>query len=268
MKTLSIKLKFLALMLVLVLVSLFSAGCGHRYKGDYPELCSVAWSNIPMLNGGMSNGEVVYDPEISVLETDTYGRVLFSYTEDIDRQYFYILIMQRTDGQYAYYYPDDCYTKLVYEERDSKPDASAEEVTALKSLNDWECPMDESKQEATAVIDKKPTKGKLKLKDNDFEPIIREYHESSGRYIHPKNSSFVRWADYVKSDAYGREMYVVNTDFKEYYDKKEISYVYSFLVIVQPDKSYDLSTVVILESSIMPQQVKVAKQQNGWNTAR
>ncbi len=267
MKTGFIKLKSLVLMLVLLLVSLLSTGCGYRYKGEYPELCSVAWANIPTLNGGMSNGEVVYDPEIQVLETDRYGRILFSYTEDIDGQWFYILVMQSADEQYTYYYPDDCYIKMVYEERYSTLDVSAEEIASLKELNDWECPMDESKLEATAIIDKKPSKGKLKLKNHYFEEIIREYHENSDRYVHPKNVSFVRVVDYVKSDGYGREMYVVNTDFDEYYDKKEIWYSYLFLVIVQPDKSYDLSTVVILESSIMSQQVKTAKQQNGWNTA-
>lgn len=267
MKKLSIKFKTLILVLMLLAVALFSAGCNNsRYRGEYPQLCSVAWSNIPTLTGCRSNGEVVYDPEVSVLATDSYGRVLFSYTEDNYGRSFYVLIMQRVDEQFAYYYPDDCYTLLTYDEWYSTPDVNAEEVTTLKELNDWERPMDESKLEGTAIIDRKPSKGKLKLKNWYFEQIIEEYYADSGRYVHPKNVSFVRFFEYVKSDGYGREMYVVNTDFEEYSDKTETWYSYTFLVILQPDKSYDLSTVVVLEPDTMPQQVKTAKQQTGWNT--
>ena len=119
---------------------------------------------------------------------------------------------------------------------------------------------------AVNVIKICKVKGKLKLKNWYFEQIIEEYYADSGRYVHPKNVSFVRFFEYVKSDGYGREMYVVNTDFEEYSDKTKTWYSYTFLVIVQPNESYDVSTVVVLDQGGMSQQVKTAKQQTGWNT--
>ena len=265
MKNLFMRIKAIILVFALFIsVSLF-AGCTYRgYNGDYPELYSVAWSNIPNISGFMSNGEVLYDAAVEILEIDDYGRILFSYSEDMYGNSRYILIMQRADSERAYYYPDDCYVYVCPETTALNLDLS--EIIELKHINDWNKPLDESKCEGTEIVRKKP-EGKLKVKDSYFENIIREYHESSDRYVHPKNISFVRFFEFSMSDDYGRELYVVYTDFNEYNEKTEIAYEFVFLVIVNPDKSYDPSTVVLLENATSPQEaMKTIKTQNNWNT--
>ncbi len=272
MKNLFIRIKALLLIFAMIVSSLLVTGCVYRgYDGDYPELCSVAWESIPTLSGFASNGEALYDATVEILETDDYGRILFSYTEDCmdyDGVGYYVLIMQRTDGEKAYYYPDDCYMFTFLEEEDALIDIDSDEIKELKELNDWDKPLDESKCEGTDIIRKKPD-GNIKVNNNYFEDIVREYHENSGRYIHPKNISFVHYFRFGIGDDYGREMYVVYTRFEEFTEKTETNYEYVFLVVVNPDKSYDPQTVVILEDLANPRdEVKQIKAQTGWNTPR
>ena len=263
MKNLFIKVKAFMLIFCLIISTSLFAGCTYRgYNGDHPELYSVAWSNIPNIRGCMSNGEVLYDAEVEILETDDYGRILFSYSEDMYGDSAYILIMQRSESDRAYYYPDDCY---VYMNTVANLDLNLNEIIELKQLNDWNGPLDESKCESTEIVRKKP-EGKIKVKDAYFEKIVREYHENSDRYVHPKNISFVRYFEFSMSDDYGRELYVVYTNFDEYAEKTETAYEFIFLVVVNPDKSYDPSTVVLLENATSPQEaMKTIKAQNNWN---
>ena len=260
-----IKTKAVALSILFFVCACFFVGCTYKgYKGDTPELYTVAWNNIPTLYGYMSNGEVSYDASVKVLEKDGQGRVLFTYTEDYTEKSCYVLIMQRADDMYAYYYPDDCYVFIFAEE--GLPNLDGEEVAKLKSLNDWNKPIDEGKGEAAKIIRKKP-EGKIKVSDYYFESIVREYHESYGRYIHPKNVSFVAYYDFMRADDYGRELYVLYTRFYEYAEKIEVCYNFVFLVVVNPDKSYDSSTVILLEDRTATQEdMKKIKAKNDWNT--
>lgn len=273
MRSVYMRIKAAIVALCLFAVGLFFGGCTTKYEGDYPELCALAWDNIPTAQGYISNGEASYDPEIVVLETDAYGRVLFSYAEGYTSAITqYVLIMQYQDGQYAYCYADDCYAFITSEASlfdEHEVNLECSQVVALKELNDWGQPINESKCKAVEIAREKP-EGTLKLKNDFFEDMIREYHENSGRYIHPKNYSFVWTFQFVTSDDYGRELYVVNSIFDEYTDKAEIRYVFDFLVVVNPDKSYDRQLgLVLLEDARSPQnEVKTVKRQNGWNMPR
>jgi len=44
--------------------------------------------------------------DIKVLEEDDYGRVLFAYCEDQNGTVTTLLIIQKSDEKYSYYYPD------------------------------------------------------------------------------------------------------------------------------------------------------------------
>lgn len=272
MKNLFIRIKAFVLIFTLLISAFLFAGCTYRgYKGEQPELYSVAWASIPTLSGFRSNGEALYDAVVEVLETDDYGRILFSYSEDV-RDYdgfgCYILIMQRTDGEKAYYYSDDCYIYMDYENSNVLIDVDSSEIEDLKALNDWNEPIDESKCEVTDIIRKKP-EGDIKVNNSYFEEIVREYHEGSGRYIHPKNSSFVDYYRFGISDDYGREIYVVFTSFEEFTEKTEINYEYVFLIVVNPDKSYDSANVIILNDIANPRdETKQLKAKAGWNIPR
>ena len=151
------KINAILLISVLLLTLLFTASCYTGYKGEYPELCSAAWANLPMASGVSSNGEVVHDPDVIVLETDGEGRTLFYYYEGRS-SYWNILITQKSDEEKVYYYPDDCYISHIWNEDyyltiDEMSDLndmvyeciSEEEISAFKALNDWGMPINEEK---------------------------------------------------------------------------------------------------------------------------
>ncbi|MBE6635459.1 MAG: hypothetical protein E7617_04590 [Ruminococcaceae bacterium] len=268
MKHLSRKITLLLLIVSLFLLCLSMMGCVYRgYMGEHPELCSIAWSNIPTLRGYISNGEALYDADVSVLDTDVFGRVLFGYSESNynDREY-YVLIMQYTESEKAYYYPDDCFAAIRLESHGSKPDINHDRITNLKKRNDWGIPIDESKCEATDIVRKKPD-GKLSPNDILFEGIVSEYIENSEIYIHPKNGSLVHRFSFVSADAYGREIYTVYTNYTEYTDKTETMYSCIFLVVLNPDESYDPEGVILMEDPTDPaEDMRAVRALNGWNS--
>ncbi|MBQ8303219.1 MAG: hypothetical protein IJX97_06760 [Clostridia bacterium] len=266
MKRSAVKIKAIIIISVLILSTIMTTGCIYTgYRGDYPELCSVAWANLITSRGHSSNGEALFDPNLSILETDSFGRVLFGYSEDRITD-THLLIMQKSDGERAYYYPEDCYIFAGRESELTEIDLESNAVSLFKELNDWNLPINEAKCDSTEIIRKK-SEGKIKPNDAKLESIAEEFYISSGRYVHPKNVSFVSYSNYVTSDDYGRELHLIITDFTEYYDKSEITYYYDLLAVIMPDGSCDVSTVVLLEDIENPQEViKKIKTDNGWDT--
>ena len=266
--------KLFALMFIVFSLILSITGCMYRkYRGDYPDLCTVAWCNVPTIDGYSSNGEALYDATVEILETDQYGRTLFSYTEM--RGSTLALIMQYSDDDTVYYYPDDCYVFISdynsvnssYDAQEMQVDPTCEEVLSLKALNDWNLPIDESKCEKSEILTRKANKDKLKIKDHQFETVIEEYYENYDIYVNPRNVSFVRYSEYLMSDSYGREMHVLYTDFEEHYDKHITSYTNIFLAVFDPDENcFQESVTLIAEPKNPALYVKAAKEASGWNT--
>ena len=271
--------KVIALILALTLMLCSLTGCIYPgYLGDDPELCSVAWANLVAIRGHWSDGEMQGGPYMDVVDTDSYGRVLFSYTE---RQWIkdekgnykesvYLVVMQKKDDTTAYYYPEDCYYHVkveVLETDEEKYVFDTEVIEALKLLNDWEKPIDLAKCDSTEIVTKKPD-GKIENGDNHqfLDDIIRRYHEHSGRYISPKNISFYDYSRFVVADDYGRELWTVYTSFEEHTEKVVTNYSYIFLVVLMPDGSCDETTVVMLKDPYNAQDaVKSIKAANNWN---
>mgnify|MGYP006967403959 CR=1 FL=1 len=86
------------------------------YRGEHRDLYTVAVHNIFAIYGYESNGEVSYDPDIQIIETDDYGRVLFFYSERYDGYTgdgvdygMAVVIMQSSRDGYVWYYRDRCY---------------------------------------------------------------------------------------------------------------------------------------------------------------
>lgn len=264
--------RVLALLMVLALVTVSLCGCwvNTTYTGPYPELCSVAWANLGMVYGYVPAGEIVYEPDLEVLETDSYGRVLFSYSEkeyyDSDTEGLYLLIMQAKTDNEALYYPEDCY-RFIVTEVNAEPIYDTETIMQLKELNDWERPLDESRCDSTPIVNKKP-EGKIKNGKSDafLEGVTERYYERVGRYVNPRNISFVRTSRFVVSDDYGRELYFVFARLTDYEDKREIYYSHTLAIVMMPDGTCDESTVILLENPYASQSdIKLIKQMNSWN---
>lgn len=266
------KIRFIALVTLLIVIGSTFCGCfiNSKYDGPNPELCSVAWANLVDVYGYWSNGEIGGPVDVEIIETDSYGRVLFTYTEEHyypETKPIYLLVMQYSDDENVFYYPEDCYIYLEAPVVDRECVFDTDVINELKLLNDWECPMDKSKCDSTKIVREKP-EGEIKNGTRDWflEDIVEEYHKRSGRYIHPKNVSFVNSSSFIVKDDYGREMYIVYTHFEEYTDKVMTRYSYKFLIVLTPDEECDVSTVILLEDSQNAQaDVKQIKEQNGWN---
>ena len=269
----NIKLRISALFLVLVLSLLMFSGCFRipEYKGPNPELCSVAWANLVDVRGYCSDGELSGPPTIEILQTDTYGRVLFSYSEEYyysEKKGVYLLVMQGCDESNASYYPDDCYYHIFADVVDYKCVYDTDIIETLKLINDWEKPMDTSKCESTAIVTRKP-EGDIKNAESDsyLEKIVERYYERTDKYVDPRNISFVRLSRFVMKDDYGREMYIVYTNFEEYGNKVEIYYSYKFLMVFTPDGNCHEESVTLMNDPNNAQNdVKQIKEMCGWNT--
>lgn len=276
------KTNAILLVAVIILTLLLTTGCYTGYKGDYPELCSAAWANLPVASGVSSNGEVTYDPDVIVLETDGEGRTLFYYNESRS-SYWNILIAQKSDGEKVYYYPDDCYLSypwldeyllIAYERLDINNDVnnmvyeciSEEELSAFKALNDWGLPINETKCESAEIITKK-SEGNNNPGETKLEEYAEAYYERVGRYIHPKNSNLARFSSYITCDSYGRELYIIESWVEDFSEKYETMTYYNLLMVIMPDGSCDTSTIILVENPYeCCDAVKEIKQSNNWNT--
>ena len=270
------KISLLILTLILTLSLLLTVGCKPDFGGENPDLCSVAWVNLPGAIGYSSNGEVTRPPSVLLLETDSEGRRLYYYKESRS-PYWHILIAQMSEGESVYYYPDDCYLSypdgeqsleigswddvraMIYER------VSAEELSAFKSLNDWDKPINRDKCESTPILTRK-SEGKSNPDGSRLEEYAKEYYARVGRYIHPRNSDLGRSATFLACDSYGRELYVVDSRVVEYGVKSETTYYYSLLMVIMPDGSCNTSTIILVENpNDCRDAIKQIKLDNNWN---
>lgn len=267
----------LFLLSVIILTALISmTGCIYRgYRGDYPELCSMAWANIPALRGVSSNGEISLDPTVIPIEEDEYGRRLFLYFETRSN-YFYLIISQKTEGRLIYYYPDDCYLPCYFDDDalyhgdigsldEMLSLVSEEDISLLKAENDWGMAINPEKCHSTEIINKK-SEGRIDPTDTEMEEYVEEYYSLTSRYLHPKNTSLVWTVSFVTADDFGRELFFVTSHITDYYDKHEVTYYYTLLVVLMPDGSCDCSTIRMADNIYdCADEVKQIKAENGWS---
>ena len=271
------KITSILLAVVIILTLLLTTSCAYEYDGEHADLLSVALANLPGISGCSPAGEIIYDPVILVLETDSDGRTLFYYYED-NKVYWHILIAQKSDGEKVYYYPDDCYLslplseeyKFSYEDEERKNMVyeciSEEELSAFKALNDWGMPINEEKCESTEIITKK-SEGENNPGEAKLEDYAEEYYERVGRYIHPKNNDLARFSSYITRDSYGRELYRITSWVEDYGAKTKTMTYYHLLMVIMPDGSCDTSTIILVENPFECRDaVKEIKQNNNWNT--
>ena len=258
------------ILLLFIAVTAFS-GCFrfYGYKGPHPDMFSLILANCPETRGYWSDGEIWGDPEIEVIERDSFGRVLFYYTEEryyLEKKGVYIAVMQSADGESVSYYSEDCYIYVLAEVNEDGYAFDDETVSTLKELNDWEKPIDEARCSRTEIRDEREKGSIDDGDDGPFEEIIERYYERAGREIHPRNAGLVYSTRFVTADSFGRELYIVYSRFSDYTDKSEIYYQYEFLAVIMPDGSLDEETVIMLEDSFNSQsEAKLIKEKNNWN---
>ena len=266
--------KVCILIAALLLLSKCLSGCYHtEYKGEYPELYTVAVYNFLGRAGCWSNGEVVKDSEIELLETDSYGRVMFLYHEGISDWGRGYGILQKSQDGYAYFYEDDCV--LVsgdvwngHDEYFHEKWFIEEELDAFKVRNDWDQPLNEEKCTKKAIVIKEPA-GKRAPKKSYMEDLAKSYwnKEETAVSFHTN-----RDAIFLTEDSYGRELYWMYSWRKDDGDNSTYSI---FAIIINPDGTCDGASAMLLLNDYTwgesyeinsREALKEFKQQNGWNT--
>ena len=272
------------LFIIVTVFCVFCQGCSpYKYKGEHVDLYTVAVNNIFKANGYYSNGEVLFDPIIEIIEEDRYGRVMFYYYEGCgyyDKEHMYesayfndsytILVMQKKTDSYVYFYEDYCYeTYKIDGEKSLKYgvfDYTKLNFSELKELNDWNKEINEEK------CIKKPLTtrnvGRLNISEKTFEKIISNYAKNKG---YKGVDHIFRYSTYNTSDMYGRELYYVWGIGRDVYGEglsptSTVQY-YEFAVIFNPDGSYteDICIIELHDTINCKNQILALKQLNQWN---
>lgn len=254
------------------------------YKEDKPELFTVAIHSLLGTRGHTPEYHGYVPVDIKVLEEDSYGRVLFAYCEDQIGTITSLLIVQKFDDDYSYFYPDNnfisknashlyYYDPTVY--NNSNPLRYAidiftdEDIILLKQLNDWEKPIDESKCIKTEITRQKEVPEifkKKKDKEKTFKILCKIIQKE---FCCECNASIYRNEIYLCSDDYGRVLYYVYGVHIE--TKNRCIYPnsitdFNMVVILNPNGSYNNFSIMKLENMYNYQNDLVTfKESNNWN---
>lgn len=268
--------KIISLMLAVILLSFALTGCAFRFIGEEVDLYTVAINNVFGASGYMSNGEVSFSPYIEIIETDDFGRVMFFYDEGhLNRFGTAMIIMQKNEDGFVYYYQDVCLIQIVnddfydYEEINYSEIFSDEQIESLKEANDWNKPLDEAKFTKSEIVDRKNEEGTLGLEREDFDKAIEPYVVEQG-YKGRDSNSISRFFVHCNTDKYGREIYYVygvGFDVKGDGISPESEHItYDFAMIFNPDKSCPLENIYeITDPAECYEAIKQLKENCGWD---
>jgi len=236
------KATILLIIVLLLIVSFSGSGCTrpepYEYSGEYPELYSIAINSV-LGSTGYSLSEKKFDPDITVMDKDMYGRKLFLYTEYKGISTYNLIVSQKDDDQYAYFYPDYNFISA------SEDNFSTNEIEMLKEKNDWGKATDLTKCIKVKIVRQKDTGP---VPNNKLMQLYKEALGSDSRRI--ENTYF-----FIKDD-FGRSIYLGYGTGERY-----------VVMLFNSDGSYDESKCLLELTDIYNYQdaLKLFKEQNGWN---
>ena len=261
MKNLS---RFLKASGIIVLIIIVLSGCwapaGNTYKGEYPELYSVAINSILYTRGYASLVGHVRDSRIKVVDEDPYGRVMFAYSEENITNIYSLVVLQKRDIRHAYFYPDHNFISVAMEAEQVVLDYDTSEITTiftaekieeLKVKNDWGREINENKCTKVKIVRRKDTKGPVR--DSTLNEL---YNFALGDDSYGSVAS--SYINYFIKDDYTRSIYV---------GKGTYSSGRYVVMIFQPDGSYDESKCFIVLTGLDNYQddLRQLKELNDWN---
>ena len=132
-----------AIITVLFLAFSFSS-CRYGILPENAAYYTEAINSLLWCRGNSSNGDKKYNPQIEIIDRDSFGRVLFSYKEGFsgadyedlsDLNIYAFLIMQAEDDEFVYYYEDINYVCVNF--ADYREDICRCQIDELKVDNDW-----------------------------------------------------------------------------------------------------------------------------------
>jgi len=244
------------LLLIAVLLMLSACDDVGRYKGQYPELQSIATHSILGLFGHESD-------EIYKISEDEWGRVLFAYVGGSitsDNPVIAILVSQKTTKSDSFFY--DTFNFIVKECPDYDGDQklsldlieryfSEDEIEQLKITNDWGLPMLDNLLFEIKITRKKVDTVSDSKQRSAFELVTDKFRN---------NSSVL-----LSTDRNGLSLYFMS---EITVNKESRVFIYGKSYLAMFDKSGNVvskSTIEILNDRWMYQeQLRSFKAKNGW----
>ncbi len=284
------KIRILALILVAVLLMSVLCGCIHPdgYTGEHKDLYSQVMSTVLYVRGYHVEGELSYALHVCPLESDNYGRRLFAYYEYNGS--LSILVSQKTEGEYVYYYPDFAHLNIRIESDDElrtgelSSDAWVklmisrysfdEEVGLLKERNDWNKPLVDAGMEKAKIsgwADDHALESKLEFSDEQLTSLFRAEAAKEGYSLDgvliDVNCVNDRCAF---RDEFGREIKIATVTLEK--TEEKVKTTEQIMLFVLSDKNGNISPDVgaMITSDLYNYQEALYnfKKENGWNEAQ
>ena len=123
--------KFLVLISLLLIIALNS--CSQNVDKNSLLICGT-YATPGMFYSDLKGKEA----DIEIIEVDSYGRILFRYYSPnfiSSEKNGVVIICQKVENEYIYYYEDLCYSFSV----------DCEDYSKIKEVNDWNNPLDVTK---------------------------------------------------------------------------------------------------------------------------
>ncbi len=224
-----------------------------EYTGEHPEIFSIA---VYSILGDNAWGSKV---SVEILEEDAYGRTLASYEtlldEEPDIKCRTLIICQKTEDSYAYFYPD--FNFIIKPEGE---EFSEEEIGNLKEGNDWGKPLNDEKMSRVKIIRDKDVdsskggwRGLLFEEDGVFYGTLQEdeyYTLNSLGRDKDGRTLFAFEVSSAKRNNRGIEVY---------------KYERRYALILNPDNTAQESYLMLIEDDYNYQeQLKEFKELNDW----
>ena len=231
--------KVLILFFVLLMIfSLFSCDRFHKYKGDDYELFTVAINSVLDQTGKSFKAG---PPALEIKEQDNYGRTMFYYHERGYISQHNLIIAQKSDDEFVYYYEDYNFISK------SENEFSSEDIEALKTANDWNKPINEAKLIKKVIVKEK--------QENSFDEKIKDMFIQivGDKYIFHR-------AEKLTSNEKGQTLICVETE----YSGKDSS-LYYFVLILDEEGNFDENAIMeITDYNNYQDQLKEFKENNNW----
>ena len=235
--------KVLILFFVLLMIlSLFSCDRSHKYKGDDYDLFTVAINSLVGTTG--TAFKTSEGPVLEIKETDEYGRVMFYYEEGSIISSYNLLIAQKSDDEFVYYYEDYNFISK------SENEFSSEDIEALKTANDWNKPINENK-----LICKKIKEQKNKS-SFDSSLVEEEFAKIKG-----EKWEFTSSINELTKNEEGKSIVLAPVIFDRY---GEGTRKY-FVLILDEEGNFDKNAIMeITDYNNYQDQLKEFKENNNW----
>ena len=239
-----------------------------EYAGRHPDLYTISIKSILHVNGAMGTREHNLN---RIRDGDEFGRVLFSYHENFSLQSedgrIWLtphLILQKTDGEYVYFYEHINFV-FIYT-RPVTTDEFYSNLTALRNLkhtNNWgqelSCTSEFVRIPITRINDRRGpvcSDRLIKAGQSIFPDIFRVY--TYGQFDEMRTDErWVRAMRYFRSDPYGRSVYSLEVSIE----------IYTLTVFLfQSDHIIDASVIILSDRYNHQIELRDFLEANGWNT--